>query len=78
MSCSNCTDYQSVTLNTKFHRIGAAQNEKEYAHIINNTAIATARAIVAILENFQTKSGTVKVPKVLWPYMSGVKEIGKK
>lgn len=77
-SCSNCTDYQSVTLNTKFQRTGAKPTEKEYAHIINNTAIATARAMVAILENFQTKEGTVKVPKVLWPYMSGVKEIGKK
>ncbi len=75
-SCSNCTDYQSVTLNTKFRR--KATGEKEYAHIINNTAIATARAIVAILENFQTKDGTVMVPKVLWPYMSGIKEIGKK
>ena len=77
-SCSNCTDYQSVTLNTKFQRTGAAPSEKEYVHIINNTAIATARAIVAILENFQTKDGTVKVPEVLWPYMSGIKEIGKK
>ncbi len=75
-SCSNCTDYQSVTLNTKFQRTGAS--EKDYVHIINNTAIATARAIVAILENFQTKEGTVKVPEVLWPYMSGVREIGKK
>ncbi|MAG60310.1 serine--tRNA ligase [archaeon] len=77
-SCSNCTDYQSVTLNTKFLPKGKASSEKEYVHIINNTAIATARAMVAILENFQTKEGTVKVPKVLWPYMSGVKEIGKK
>lgn len=77
-SCSNCTDYQSVTLNSKFQRKGAAPSEKEYVHIINNTAIATARAMVAILENFQTKEGTVKVPEVLWPYMSGVKEIGKK
>ena len=46
--------------------------------MMNNTAIATARAIVAILENFQTKEGTVRVPEVLWPYMGGVKEIGKK
>jgi seryl-tRNA synthetase len=73
-SCSNCTDYQSVTLNTRFQRQG--NDEREFAHIINNTAIATARAIVAILENFQTKDGTVMVPKVLWPYMSGIKEIG--
>ena len=75
-SCSNCTDYQTTTLNTKF--LCSDGGEKKYAHIINNTAIATSRAIVAILENFQTAKGTVKIPKVLWPYMSGVKEIKKK
>jgi len=47
-------------------------------HLLNNTALATPRALVAILETFQTKRGTVKIPKVLWPYMSGMKEIGKK
>ncbi|MBT4446469.1 serine--tRNA ligase [archaeon] len=75
-SCSNCTDYQSVTLNTRFQVKGT--EEREYAHIINNTAIATARAIAAILENFQQADGTVKVPEVLHPYMSGVTVIGKK
>ncbi|MBI2146271.1 serine--tRNA ligase, partial [Candidatus Woesearchaeota archaeon] len=74
-SCSNCTDYQSTTLNTKFMR---ADGTKEYVHILNNTALTDTRPIIAILENFQTKQGTVKIPKVLWPYMNGIKEIGKK
>lgn len=74
-SCSNCTDYQAVTLNTRFMR---KTGEKAYVHMLNNTAIATSRAIVAIMENFQTKEGTIKIPKVLWPYMSGITEIGKK
>ena len=65
-SCSNCKDYQAVTLNTKFLR--EKTKKKEYVHMLNNTAIATPRAIVAILENFQQKDGSVKIPQVLWKY----------
>ncbi len=41
---------------------------QEYVHMLNNTAIATSRAIVAILENFQQKDGSVIIPKALWKY----------
>ncbi len=74
-SCSNCLDYQSVTLNTKYL---TKDGEKKYVHMLNNTMIATARAIAAILENNQTAKGTVKIPKVLWKYMDGMKEIKTK
>ncbi len=74
-SCSNCLEYQAVTLNTRF---ATKTGERKYVHMLNNTAIATSRVIVAILENFQTKEGTVKIPKVLWPYMNGIKEIKRK
>ena len=74
-SCSNCTTYQAVTLNTKLLR---KDGSKEYVHMLNNTAIATARVIAAIIENFQTKQGTVKIPKVLWKYMGGVKEMKRR
>ncbi len=74
-SCSNCLDYQSVTLNTKYLN---KKGEKEYVHILNNTALTDTRPIIAILENFQTKQGTVKIPKVLWKYMGGIKEIKRK
>lgn len=75
-SCSNCKDYQAVTLNTKYL---TKAGTKEYVHILNNTALTDTRPIIAILENFQTKDGTVKIPPVLWKYMGGVKEIkGKK
>ncbi len=74
-SCSNCTDYQAVSLNTKYLD---TEGKKKYVHLLNNTALATARAIAAILENFQTKEGNVKIPKTLWPYMGGVKEIKSK
>ncbi len=75
-SCSNCLDYQAVTLKTKLLRKDG--QTKEFVHILNNTALTDTRPIIAIIENFQTKKGTVKIPKALWPYMHGIKEIGKK
>ncbi len=74
VSCSNCTSYQAERLNVKY----AKGQEKEYVHTLNSTAIATSRALRAILENYQQKDGTVKVPAVLVPYMNGVKVLGKK
>ena len=71
-SCSNCKSYQAVKLNTKY----ITKDGKEYVHMLNNTALATSRAIPAILENFQQKNGSIKIPKVLWKY-TGFKEIKK-
>jgi seryl-tRNA synthetase len=73
VSCSNCTSYQAVRLNIKYRK----QNEKEYIHTLNSTAIATGRALRAIIENYQQKDGSIKVPAVLQPYMQGIKVIGK-
>lgn len=74
VSCSNCTDYQSRKLNIRYGKEGA---EKHLVHTLNSTAIATSRAMVAILENNQQKDGTIKVPDVLQPYLNGLKFIGK-
>ncbi len=74
-SCSNCTAYQATRLSIKFER---ANDEREFVHTLNNTAIATARAIVAILENHQRTDGRVDVPMALRPYMNGAEVIGKK
>jgi seryl-tRNA synthetase len=73
VSCSNCTSYQAVRLNIKY-RTG---DEKEYLHTLNSTAIATGRALRAIIENYQQKDGSIKVPAALHPYMNGIKVIGK-
>ena len=75
VSCSNCTDFQARKLNIRVGRAGA---EKEFLHTLNSTAVATTRAICAILENFQEEDGTVKIPKVLQPYMGGKTEIKPK
>ncbi|RLJ05736.1 MAG: serine--tRNA ligase, partial [Candidatus Aenigmatarchaeota archaeon] len=45
---------------------------------LNSTALATSRTMIAIIEQNQQKDGTVKIPKVLQPYMNGIKELSKK
>tara|TARA_Y100000310_G_scaffold255151_1_gene262420 strand:+ start:3633 stop:4931 length:1299 start_codon:yes stop_codon:yes gene_type:complete len=71
VSCSNCTSYQAVRLGIKYKE----GEEKKYINTLNSTAIATGRTLRAILENYQQKDGTVKVPTVLQKYM-GKKVIG--
>ncbi|MEK6895364.1 MAG: serine--tRNA ligase [Nanoarchaeota archaeon] len=68
-SCSNLTDAQARKLGISTRIKG----EKVVPHTLNNTAIATSRALVAILENNQQKDGSVKIPKVLQKYMGGKK-----
>jgi len=58
-------------------RLGIRINDGQknyFAHTLNNTVIATSRALVAIMENFQQKDGSIKIPKALWKY-TGFKEI---
>lgn len=66
-SCSNCTDYQARGLNTK---IKNADGTRNLAHTLNGTGIATSRALIAILENYQESNGIIKVPKVLQKYLN--------
>ena len=72
-SCSNAIDFQARRLGI---RVGKAGGEKRLVHTLNSTAVATSRAMTAILENFQNEDGTVTVPKVLRPFMGGVERIG--
>jgi seryl-tRNA synthetase len=65
-STSNCTDYQARNLNIKFRR---KTGETEFVHMLNGTAIVTSRVPLAILENFQQKDGSVKIPEVLQKWM---------
>jgi seryl-tRNA synthetase len=71
VSCSNCTDYQAVGLAVRY-RLKKGGEEKEYAHTLNSTQVATSRAMRAVLENFQTEDGTVVVPNCLRKYMNDV------
>ena len=64
-STSNTTDFQARRLNIKFKREG----KNEFVHTLNGTITTTSRTIIAILENFQQKDGSVLVPKVLQKWM---------
>lgn len=66
------TDYQARRLNIKVKR---SDGQKEFVHMNDATAFAIGRIIIAILENYQQKDGSVKVPEVLQQYMGGMKVI---
>ena len=75
-SNSNCTDYQARRLNIRYReKEGAAT--AGFVHTLNNTALATSRTMMAILEQFQNRDGTVDVPEALQPYMHGIKRLEK-
>lgn len=68
-STSNCTDFQSRRLNIRYQKqIENGKKERGYVHLLNGTAVAVSRAIIAILENFQEKDGSVVIPEALRPY----------
>ena len=75
-SNSNCSDYQAIRLNLKY-RDKEGQAPVGFVHTLNNTAIATSRTMVALIEQCQQKDGTVLIPKVLWPYKNGIKKLEK-
>lgn len=67
-STSNCTDYQARGLNIKYK---TKNGEKEFVHMLNGTAVAVSRAIIAIMENYQQEDGSIIIPEVLRKYMPG-------
>jgi seryl-tRNA synthetase len=76
-SNSNCTDYQARRLNIRF-REGPGKPIAGFVHTLNNTALATSRTMIAILEQFQQEDGSVIIPKVLRPFMNGIEKLEKK
>src|SRR5207244_11229362 len=70
-SVSNCTDFQARRLGIRVRRAKGTVD----AHTLNGTAVATSRALVAVVESYQRKDGTVRVPDSLVPDMNGMKVI---
>jgi seryl-tRNA synthetase len=64
-STSNCTDYQARRLDIRYK---GADGKNRFVHMLNGTAVAVSRAVIAILENFQQADGTVRLPPALAPY----------
>jgi len=73
VSCSNCLEYQARRLKIRFR--DKTNEDTQYVHTLNSTLIATTRILVAIMENFQTKDGHIRIPQVLQSYMGNQKEI---
>jgi seryl-tRNA synthetase len=66
-SCSNFTDFQARRATIRFKREG--KKGTEFVHTLNGSGLAIGRTLVAVLENYQQKDGSVVVPEVLRPYM---------
>ena len=71
-SCSNCTDFQSRRMQTKYKD---QDGKKHYLHTLNGSGLAVGRTLLAIMENYQLDDKRIKVPEVLEKYMGGQKEI---
>jgi seryl-tRNA synthetase len=73
VSCSNCTAYQAVRSKVRFR--DKPDEPTKWVHTLNSTLVATERALIAIMENYQNKEGAVMIPEVLQPYMGGATSI---
>ena len=71
-SCSSCSEFQSIRMKTRY------KNEKKetlFAGTLNGSGLAIGRTLIAILENYQQKDGSIAIPKVLRPYMNNLQKI---
>jgi seryl-tRNA synthetase len=75
-SCSVCGDFQARRMKARYRPEG--KKETAFVHTLNGSGVAVGRALVAILENYQNEDGSVRVPKVLQPYMGGMTVIERK
>jgi seryl-tRNA synthetase len=71
-SVSNCEAFQSRRLQARYKN---AQGKNELVHTLNGSGLAVGRALVAVLENYQTADGSITVPQVLRPYMGGLEAL---
>ena len=73
-SCSNCEDFQARRAGIRYRSDKKAR--PAFVHTLNGSGLAVGRTLVAVLENYQQKDGSVTVPEVLRPYMRGINQIG--
>ncbi|MDN6162030.1 MAG: serine--tRNA ligase, partial [Atopostipes sp.] len=68
-SCSNCLDFQARRANIRYRD---ESNNIDYIHTLNGSGLAVGRTVAAIIENYQQEDGSIKIPKVLKPYMDNL------
>ena len=74
-SCSNCEAFQARRANIKFRPDGTGK--AEHVHTLNGSGLAVGRTLIAILENYQQKDGTIEIPEALRPFMGGKAAIAR-
>jgi seryl-tRNA synthetase len=74
-SCSNCEAFQARRANIKFRRDGTGK--AEHVHTLNGSGLAVGRTLIAILENYQQKDGSVEIPEALRPFIGGKTKISR-
>jgi seryl-tRNA synthetase len=73
-SCSNCEDFQARRAQIRYRK--EKKGRPIFVHTLNGSGLAVGRTLVAVLENYQQKDGSVVIPDALRPYMGGVERIG--
>ena len=72
-SCSNCGDFQSRRMNSRFRTIG--EKNTRFVHTLNGSGVAVGRCLIAVMENFQQPDGSIIIPTALRKYMDGMERI---
>ncbi len=72
-SCSNCEDFQARRANIRYRK--EKKGRPLFVHTLNGSGLAVGRTLVAVLENYQQKDGSVIIPEALRPYMGGLARI---
>ncbi len=71
-SCSSCSTFQAVRMKARYKD---SNMETKYVGTLNGSGLAVGRTLIAILENYQQKDGSISIPKVLRPYMNNMEKI---
>jgi seryl-tRNA synthetase len=77
-SCSNCRAFQARRMNARYRppQTGPKPAKPDFVHTLNGSGVATGRALIAVMENYQNADGSITVPDALRPYMRGCDRIG--
>jgi len=73
-SCSNCTDFQARRAQIRFRE--TPKSKPEFVHTLNGSGLALPRVMIAVMENYQQKDGSIVIPEVLRPFAGGMEKIG--
>ena len=73
-SCSNFKDFQARRANIRYR---ASDGKVRFAHTLNGSGLAVGRTLLAIIENYQQEDGSIIIPEVLRPYLSGIERISR-